>query len=256
MAVKTIFEHEKYYNIGLSSDTKPAGQTPLSEFFEYDTFAPYVTYDGTNWVIDTRKGGIKKTIETELQAITAVAAGAQSISSVLDLSGQIKMVTIFIDHAKDDANASVGQGTEYVVQGSQKASGNDVWRAVAGGAFTATITAPAAIVTDASEAAGQTLIEIGATTPVVGDILFFKHSTIGSSEWANVIAISAGVSCTLESGLTTAQAQGTYYTQGEHFSIPLDVRTYTRLRVICNNTKGSTNRAIVYRVACISLIGG
>ena len=235
--------------IGLSTDTKPTGVPVSSTFYEYDTGDLYITYDGTNW-LNKPTHSILKTIETELMAITAVAADVQSISSTLALTG-IKKATILIDHAKDNASASVGQGTEYVIQVSEKSTGNDTWRSLI--AFTAAITAPTAVVTDGIEAAAQTLIEIGASTPVVGDILFFKHATIGSSEWANVIAISAGVSCTLESGLTTQQAQGTYYTQGEHFVITIDCETLTRLRVVCNNTKGTTNRACVWRAACITV---
>jgi len=196
---------------------------------------------------------ITKTIETELQAIAALAADTQAVSSVLDLSGQIKKVAILIDHAKDAADASVGQGTEYVIQVSEKASGNDTWRALT--SFTAAITAPTAMVTDAEEAAGQTVIECGAVVPAVGDILFFKNATIANSEWANVIArVTTGGSetVTLESGLTNTQAQGTYYTQGEHFVVVLDVEAITRLRVVCNNTKGTTNRAIVWRTAAIT----
>lgn len=195
-----------------------------------------------------------KKIETELLAITAVAADVQSVSSELDITGRsIKKVTVFIDHAKDAALASVGQGTEYVIQVSEKASGNDAWRSLA--SFTAAITAPTAVVTDASEAAGQTVIEIGATIPAVGDIVFFKNATIGSSEWANIIAVvSAGAASTftIESALTNTQAQGTYYTQGEHFVLTIDAEAITRLRVVCNNTKGTTNKAIVWRCAAIT----
>ena len=193
-----------------------------------------------------------RTIQTELKAITAVAADVQSVSSVLALN-TIRQVTIFIDHAKDNASASVGQGTEYIIQISEKATGNDTWRSIP--AFTATTTAPTVITLDNDEAAGQTVIECGATVPVVGDIIFFKNTTLANSEWANVIArVTAGgtESVTLESGLTNAQADNTHNTQGEHYQQTLNTETYTRLRVVCNNTKGTTNRAIVWRCAATS----
>jgi hypothetical protein len=234
--------------VGLSTDDKPTGVRPGSRFLEYNTGTSYITYDGTNWVVYAPV----KAIQTELKAVTAVAADVQSVSSVLSLTG-VKKVTLCIDHAKDNASASVGQGTEYVIQVSEKATGNDTWRSLA--AFAAAITAPTAVVTDAEEAAGQTVIECGASVPAVGDIVFFKHATIGSSEWANVIArVTTGgsESFTIESGLTNVQASGTYYTQGEHFVVTVDVESLTRLRVVCNNTKGTTNRAIVWRCAAIT----
>jgi len=197
---------------------------------------------------------VRKTIETELKAITAVAADAQSISSVLDLSGPVKKVTVFIDHAKDAANAAVGQGTEYVIQVSEKASGNDTLRSLA--SFTAAITAPTAVTTDAQEAAGSTVIECGATVPAIGDIVFFKNATLANSEWANVVArvtTAGSESFTIESGLTNTQAAGTYYTQGEHFVLTIDVEAITRLRVVCNNTRGTTNQAIVWRCAAVTV---
>ncbi len=207
------------------------------------------TTPGTTNLVAT---SVVKTIETELKAITAVDANVQSISSELALTG-MKQVTIFIDHAKDSADASVGQGTEYVIQVSEKATGNDTWRSIP--AFTATITAPTVITLDNDEAAGQTVIECGATVPAVGDIIFFKNTTLANSEWANVIARAVGAgteSVTLESGLTNAQADNTHNTQGEHYQQTINVQSYTRLRVVCNNTKGTTNRAIVWKVAATS----
>jgi len=194
-----------------------------------------------------------KTIESELKAITEVSAGSQSKSSELDVSGQEGQVTLFIDHAKDAAGAAVGQGTEYVIQASQKASGNDTWRAIA--SFTAEITAPTAVTTDGEETAGATDIECGASVPAVGDIIFFKNATLANSEWANVIAVDATGGSeyfTLEDGLTNTQAAGTYYTQGEQFVVTIDIHSITRLRVVCNNTKGTTNQAVVWRCAAIT----
>ncbi len=255
MTVKRVVTPERF--VGASTDEKPTdGATsvrPGATFLEYDTGNLYTTYNGTTWVIKPSHV-VKKTVETELKAITEVAANVQSLSSELALTG-IKKVTIFIDHAKDNASASVGQGTEYVIQVSEKATGNDTWRSIP--AFTATITAPTVITLDNDEAAGQTVIECGATVPAVGDIIFFKNTTLANSEWATVIArVTTGgsESVTLESGLTNAQADNTHNTQGEHYQQTINTETYTRLRVVCNNTKGTTNRAIVWRCAAITAV--
>ena len=200
-------------------------------------------------------GAITKTIQTELQAISALAASVQGISSVLDLSGTEKKVAIFIDHAKDSASAAVGQGTEYVIQVSEKASGNDTWRTVV--PFTGAITAPVAMVTDGAEAVSSTVIECATGVPAIGDIVFFKSATIGNSEWSNVVARSTAAgseNVTLESGLTYAQAASTYFTQGEHFVQVIDTEAFTRLRVVANNQKGTTNMPIVWRCSAITVV--
>ena len=78
MAVKTVFAHEIYYNIGLSTDTKPTGQSSSSKFIEYDTGLEFITYDGTNWVrkADRASGVLKevrvaKAIDASIGAYTA-----------------------------------------------------------------------------------------------------------------------------------------------------------------------------------------
>lgn len=231
---------------GLSTDGKPTGVPVGSTFREYDTRILWETYDGTNW--EVKSAAIKKTIETELQAIVAVAADAQDISSILALTN-MKKIVIFIDHGRDATSAFVGAGTEYRVEVSEKATGNDTWRPIA--AATAAITAALGHAMDAEEAAGQTLIEIGTTTPVLGDIQFFKNGTIANSEWGRIIDFVNQVSFTLQDGLTNTQAAITTYSQGEHFALLLDVSAYTRLRVVCNNNNGSTNQNIVWRCAAI-----
>lgn len=198
--------------------------------------------------VDILSTAITKTIQTELKVITALAADLQSKSSELALTN-MKKVAIFIDHGRDAAGAFVGAGTEYRVEVSEKATGNDTWRTIA--SVVCGIAAPLAHVMDAEEAAGQTVIEIGATTPVVGDIQFFKNATIANSEWGKVVAMVANTSLTLQDGLTNTQAAITTYSKGEQFVLLLDVSAYTRLRVICNNNNGSTNQAIVWRCAAI-----
>lgn len=67
MAVRTVFEHERYHNIGLSTDTKPPGQTPLSTFIEYDTGLEFITYDGYNWVgKESRVANVFKEVRTSV----------------------------------------------------------------------------------------------------------------------------------------------------------------------------------------------
>jgi len=196
--------------------------------------------------VDVLSTAITKTIQTELNIIAAVAADAQDKSSELALTN-MKKVAIFIDHARDATGAFVDAGTEYRVEVSEKATGNDTWRTIA--SAVCGIAAALGHVMDAEEAAGQTLIEIGATTPLVNDIQFFKNATIGNSEWGKIVAVVDGVSFTLQDGLTNTQAAITTYSQGEHFVLLLDVEAYTRLRVICNNNNGSTNQNIVWRCA-------
>lgn len=193
---------------------------------------------------------LTKTIQTELLAITKVAADAQQKSSELALTN-IKKVTIFIDHGRTATTAFVGAGTEYRIEASEKASGDDTWRTLA--SVEAIITAASEITADGDEAAGQTLIEIGATTPAVGDIVFWENATLGDSEWGKVVAIDSGVSFTLQDGLTNAQAAAKkIYNKGEHFVLTLDVTAFTRLRVIVNNNSGTTNVEVASRIAAIT----
>ncbi len=191
-----------------------------------------------------------ETIQTELLAITAVAADAQQKSSELSLVG-IKKAAVFIDHGRTAATAFVGAGTEYRVEVSEKATGNDTWRTIA--SHVCGIATASQITADGAEAIGQTVIEIGATTPAVGDILFWENATLALSEWMKVVAIAAGTTFTILDGLTNAQAAAKLiYNQAEQRVLLLDVEAYTRMRVVVNNNNGSTNVAIKSRIACIT----
>ena len=193
-----------------------------------------------------------KTIQTELLAITLVAANAQQKSSELDLTN-IKKVAVLIDHGRTATTAFVVAGTEYIVDVSQKASGNDAWRTIA--SAVCGIAAATEITADAQEVAGQTLIEIGANTPVVNDIVFWENATLANSEWMKVVAIVAGTSFTILDGLTnTQEAAKKIYNKGEQYVLLLDVNAYTRLRVIVNNNNGTTNAQVASRVAAITQV--
>lgn len=197
---------------------------------------------------------INKTIETELQAIATVAANNQDISSVLDVSTN-KNICVMIDHARDIATAFVGAGTEYRIEISEKATGNDAWRSIF--SVVCGIASASSIVTDNEEAIGQTQIETGATLPSKEDIVFFKNNTLANSEWVKVVAIDAtggSEHFDIQDGLTNIQSAGTYFNKAEQFVINLDISSVKRLRVIANNNNGTTNRAIVWRAACITSI--
>lgn len=208
---------------------------------------------GTNNIggVDVLTTTITKTIQTELLAITKIAANTQQKSSELDLTN-IKKVAILIDHGRTATTAFVVAGTEYRIEVSQKATGNDTWQPIA--SVVADITAASEITADGDEAAAQTLIEIGATTPVVGDIVFWENNTdVLDSEWMRVIAIVGGTSFTILDGLNHAQeAAKKIYNKAQQFPLSLDVSAFTRLRVVVNNANGTTNVQIASRIACIT----
>ena len=195
---------------------------------------------------------VTKTIQTELLVITAIAADTQQKSSTLDVSS-IDKAAIFIDHARDIATAFVGNGTEYRIEVSEKATGNDTWRTLY--SVVCGITAASSIVMDETEPAAETEIKTAATLPSIGDSVFFKNATLSNSEWAKVIAIDASGGTEhfdILDGLTNSQAAITLYNKSEQFVLNIDLKVYTRLRVIVNNNNGTTNQAIVARVACIT----
>lgn len=193
---------------------------------------------------------VTRTIQTELLAITSVAANAQQKSSELSLA-DIRKVAIMINHGRTATTAFVVAGTEYRIEVSEKASGDDTWNTLA--SVVAEITAASEITADAGEAAGQTLIEIGTTTPAVNDIVFWQNTTLANSEWGKVVAIVASTSFTLLDGLTNAQTTDyKIYNKGMTTVLVLDVEAFSRLRVVVNNNNGTTNAAIVCRIAAIT----
>jgi len=193
-----------------------------------------------------------KTIETELLAITKVAANTQQKSSELTLAG-IKKVTILIDHGRTATTAFIVAGTEYRIEVSQKAIGDDAWSTIA--SAVAIITAALEITAAGAEAAGQTLIACGDPEPAVNDIVFWENATLADSEWGKVVARVDNTSFTIQDGLTNAQATAKkIYNKGEQFVFSLDVIGFTRLRVVVNNNNGTTNAQVVSRIAAITQV--
>jgi len=218
----------------------------------------YYFWDGTDWrpALSDTAGAVKvsnvETIETELLAHTAVAASAQAVSSVLSLVG-VKKATVFIDHGRAATAAFGTAGTEYRIEVSQKASGNDTWRALT--TVVASSVAASSIKATADTPAGSAVIaSTSATTLVKGDIIYWANTvTVASGEWGRVVVVAAGTSITLQDALTNAQDSDTnIYNKGEQFVVALDVEAKSRMRVVVNNNNSDTSQAIQSRVACIT----
>jgi hypothetical protein len=194
-----------------------------------------------------------KLYATALADYTALAADLQAKSSELDVS-QKSQIQLSITHCRNHASAAVGAGTEYRVQTNERATGTQGWRTVL--SYVADIAAPTAVAVSATPAATDTVIACHGATPfTVNQVIFFLNSTIANSEISTVVARDAtggSENFTVLDALTNAQAATTYYSGVETPVMVLDVRGMQRLRVVVNNANGTTNRAIVYRIAVIT----
>ena len=192
-----------------------------------------------------------KTIETELVAQTAIAASAQLVSTVFSLVG-IKKVNVFIDHARAGSAAFTVQGTEYRVEGSQKASGNDTWRSIVSVVASSAVAQTCAASGGYAAGAG-TITILSGTALVLGDTYYWLNGAAASSEWMKVTALTGTASFNILDGLTNAQAAASAIVgKAEQWVLVLDVEALTRMRVIVNNNASATTQAIYSRVAVIT----
>jgi hypothetical protein len=190
---------------------------------------------------------ITKTVQTELKAITNVAAAAQSISSVFSSTTHLQG-TVFIDIAPEATNTP---GTELRVEISQKDSGNDTWIPFA--TFISTTLTSNTNAVDGTEAAASTVIEEATTTGIaLNQYMFFKNGTIGNSEWSRVVAFTGSTSFTVLDGITNAQTSSTWYNRGERFVVTMDLTSIKRLRVVCNNAYAASSVAVNWRAALVT----
>jgi len=192
---------------------------------------------------------LTKTIQAELKAISAVAAGAIDKSSELAVATHLAAL-LFIDFAPDGTGTPT-VGTKVLVQASEKVSGDDTWRDVDVRQTGAAAANSSAV--DGTENAGATVIEESATTGIaVDEIVFFKNGTLGNSEWSRVWKVTTNTSFELVDGLTNAQTGSTWFSKCFQFVVPLDLTAIKRLRVVCLNNMGATNIAIHWRAAIIT----
>lgn len=195
-----------------------------------------------------------ETIETELLAASAIAASTTIISTVLSLVGK-KEVTFFIDHGR---TTTVGfgalGGTNYMIQASQKATGNDTWRTLATFVCDSSA-ASSALSSGAVAAAATSIVILSGTAFVAGDRVMWANTAAptSSTEWAFVKDVTGTASFTVLDPMTNAQGSTVVITnKAEHFTVTVDTNALTRARVVINNTAGTT-AIIRTRIAAITL---
>jgi hypothetical protein len=193
-----------------------------------------------------------ETIQTEMMAIRTIAASTYIASTILALTG-VKQATFFIDHARAATAAFGTNGTQYLLQASEKATGNDTWRTLA--TFTADSTAASsALSSGAIAAAATTIVILSGTAFVANDLVFIADTTAATaSEWVRVVSVTGTASFKILDGITNAHADTeVLYNKAENFSVTVDCASLTRARVIVNNNASGTCQNIYSRVAVIT----
>lgn len=237
--------------IGTVNQTHPTGRTAY--VYDGTDLRPLRANIAGEIIIGANSASISKTIQTELMASSSVSASVIVASSVLSLVG-VRQTTIFIDHGRttEVAFGALG-GTNYLIQTSERATGNDTWRTLA--TYVASSAAASSALSSGAVAAAQTSIVIlSGTAFVANDLIMWANtaSVANSTEWARVATVTGTASFTLLDPITNAQGSTVVITnQAEHFVTTLDVSAITRVRVVVNNTAGTT-AVIRTRIAAIT----
>jgi hypothetical protein len=179
------------------------------------------------------KASLQKTVQTELKSIASLAPYMIDKSSVLNVSTTFS-TALFIDYAP--VSTSIPSiGAQFIIEGSEKASGNETWRPLQT-FFTGNAAASLASTVAGGTAANATVAQILSNTGFSGgDLIYFANvTTIINSEWARVGWISAA-SVVLEDGLTNVQDSTGVWNKAQQFIAQLDVSPYQRVRVVAHN---------------------
>jgi hypothetical protein len=205
-----------------------------------------------NIVVGAGTASISKTVQTEIMGIRTIAASAVIASTILSLIGA-KQATFFIDHGRGSTVNFAGTGTNYLLQASEKAAGNDTWRTLA--TFNADSTACSSALSSGAYGLAATVITILSGTAFVANdmVLIADTTSVTASEWVRVVLPTGTASFTILDGLNAAHASTeAMYNKAEHFTVTVDVGSLTRARVVVNNNASGTNQPIYSRVAVIT----
>ena len=182
-----------------------------------------------------------KTVATSVLTVQQLASNSVLVSSVQAVT--TKFAAQFGVHlGRDDTGGALAAGVAFRIEGSMKSTGDDQWFPLA--EYTSGTTTPEAEAVSGTEAVGSTVIEVASTTNLVaGDIILFKNTTIGNSEWGRIKSIVANTSVTVIDAITNAQTGSTIYDQGEFWSPVVDLLNLTRIRLVVDGS--GTGRSVV-----------
>jgi hypothetical protein len=187
--------------------------------------------------------GPSKSAGQSLVVIQQIASNGQLPSSAIDVSGKMSM-TLWAWLGRDDTGGALTNPVIVRVQATPEAAGDRYWQDVR--TVTSFVTTPDSEAVSGTEAAGQTVISVASTTGLtVGQVILFKHSTIGNSEFGQIIAVVTNTSVTLRDGLTNAQTGSTIYNQAQSWVFSLDLMTLSAQRVRLVFDASDTGRTVV-----------
>ncbi len=189
--------------------------------------------------------------EVTLMEVTTVSGAVAVSTAPVDVGGYANGV-IYVDHAYLDTGSSGVIGVSYSIEVSQKASGNDAWRAYQ--TFRTALLSPTRAVTPVAGCLpGETTISLasnGASGVTSGDRVFFQNNAnFAGSEWAEVVfAASNTINMLIRDGLASTQQSSYVFNKAEQYVTFMDLRDVERLRVTMNNALyTNTNKLVAFR---------
>jgi hypothetical protein len=194
---------------------------------------------------------VTETIPAILQASTAIAASTWLKTTEMSVVG-VKKVAVFIDHARAATAAFTNPGTEYRLEFSQKATGNDTWAAAT--TWNAATAVCMSCASSATVAVADTLcVILSGTAAVLNDFVHIPSATAGNDEWWRVAAVSGTANFTiLDASVNSHAATTAIFGGGQRQCIIQDVEPFTRMRIVINNNASAGTNPIVARIACIT----
>lgn len=175
-----------------------------------------------------------KTIQTQATyglSLQSLAADTTVVSTVLDVATLIA-ASIFFRFGRTVTTA-LTRGTQFLVEGSWKSTGDADWGVLGGAQFISNIATSADEAVSGTCNAGQKVIAMASTTGfTVGMLVFIKNGTFGNSEFGFIAKVDANTSITLVDNLVNAQTGSTVYEAQRFTAIDLSLQGAKRIRLV------------------------